>query len=215
MTCVLFSALTLPILMLSACALDDMGGANWDENAESIRLHVVEDPSAPPERPPTQQLILGGEDGSDGETRRTGVLVYYRWRIDGRTDSFEIMPPIEWPSPLTVGSDQSVVLDLGTTIPPALVEMRLYGELGPDGIPTDVPVILSCSNLEARSDGCDTRRPINGDIAANWELVVPLPADAGYYYLATSVVWVDTSENAPKTEGSGHAASWIFALRRL
>ena len=155
MTSASLFALTLLIIILSACASDDMD--DWSESVEPTELHVVENPSAPPEYPPTQHVILTRDDKSNRSVRYAGVMVYYHWTINGQPDSFEILPPIEWPSTLTLKSNHTLVLDLGTAITPALVQLRLYRELGSDGIPTGVPVLLSCSNLEARSEQCELR----------------------------------------------------------
>ena len=206
--------LTLLMLVFPACGEDKVVVRDRDEG-RPVELYIVESPSPPPERPPTQRIVLEGENESDEIQRYVGVLVYYRWTSNGQRQSFETPPPIGWPPALTVTNMQTVILDLGTAITPALVEVRIYRELGSNGIPMGEPILLSCNTLRARSDQCDLGLPLDRDHGANWQLVVPFPTDAGYYYLATSVIWVDTSDNAPKTEGTGHAASWIFVVRRM
>ena len=181
------------------------------DSSEWTEFHVVEDPSLPPKRPPTSRLVLEGQ-GRDGQ--QTGVLVSHYWTVDGKTSSFEMPAPVTWPPATEARSDQAVLLDLGTPITPALVDVQWYRDLDLDGVPTGEAIVLSCTVFTASSDDCDLGVPLDKRRDLNWQLVIPLPSHPGDYFIGVSVLWWDTSAS-PEDFGLPYLASWVFFVTRI
>lgn len=163
----------------------------------------------PPATPPGATLIIGQSQGS--ALRQTGILVHYDWAFNGQPRSFD-KRPVSWPAPLPASAGQAVI-DLGTTIMPQIVEIRVYTQLGSDGIPRGTLSLLRCDPSQGSRSNCRFTRaqpPDRGD----WQVAFSIPAEPGTRYLAASAIWPVPAELAKGNAASRHAftAAWIFAL---
>ncbi len=180
---------------------------------DSSRFLAVKNPAHPPDRPPTARLLLQA-DGGNKVGEQQGLVIHYHWLIDEKVRSFELSPPISWPTGLVATSHHTVILNLGTSIAPARIETWLYRTLGPDGIPEGEPTLLICDLYTELQDNCDLGLPTKRDREDQWELTMPQIAEYGDYYIAVRARWRDFLSNTPEGLGFTYAAAWGFVVKK-
>lgn len=174
---------------------------------------------APPKRPPEAALLLNSGASREPSARQLGVPVYHNWWINGKREAYEMEPPISWPEPLAANAADEVVIDLGTRVMPQTVEVRLYGEVGPGGIPAGDPTeLLTCQPTlgDSSSGPCAMSRRTNpGD--EDRQFVLPTSSWEGKRFMAVWVAWPALPETYANSGGPPvvYSAAWLFSLEAV
>lgn len=163
---------------------------------------------SPPEQPPNVFLLVDRGVGS-----QPGTLVHYTWETPGKAPTYEAGPTIVWLSPLAMTSNE-VVLNIDTAVMPQVVQIRVYRQLGQNGVPDGQPMLLECQVEQARSQGCilNQRKVADHDI---WQVQFAVPDGGNIHYIAVSSVWPVPHAVAAKsvTGQAAWNAAWIFSVR--
>ena len=189
-----------------------------------VAAHDLPPLPQPPKRPPETRLIAETSEASSSDGESLGALAFYRWLIDGEEVQQEPKLPFEWPAALVISQGHILVIDLGTSIAPAEIELGLFRELETDGSPAvdDAFREFSC---DTTNNGYEVNRHMETnpvlDDGEHWQLLAPALDEPGPYYLIIRANWADpeVDSNDPVARmrakfDSPYLAGWALTAQR-
>lgn len=170
------------VLLIVSCGGEQGDGTSWQYQ----ELMVVKDP---PAEPPILVLLplwsnrhfMGNENPP---LEQTGKLLAYDWHIDGELVSTGEPWSVQWPPAIGV-PEGPVAIDLGTTIEPVRIEVRLFGGVDSFGVP-----VRSMSRAVCEKGGATGAcRLHGGERDGNWFLSFSPPAFTGTVFVSVWASW--------------------------
>jgi hypothetical protein len=165
----------------------------------------------PPDRAPESVLRSAQPSAGHRDWAQQGILVMEHWVVAGSPIVREIELPLVWPAPLPI-TGHDIVIDLGTSRMPAIVEMRTFQAVDADGLPA-IPapsVMCDAPNVESAAP-CRIARPENG---APWTVGMNLPSGTGTRFISMKADWV-VAPGSPLRQAVNWTtfdAGWLFAV---
>jgi hypothetical protein len=176
------------------------------QSSDDLEWILLEEP--PPDVPVPMVMTSPARDAGSGRGQ-SGAQVMVHWQVNGQDVSQELTLPIQWPAPVAL-DDQPLVIDLGTSVAPVLVETRVFLAVDANGLPSPEASAIWCSYLDPTAV-CRITRESERD---TWRVNLELPAEPGTYYVSMRGEWRIPSESAliGAMEWDMFDAGWIFTV---
>lgn len=164
----------------------------------------------PPRLVPIPTLHAGEPVGDQAVETQRGVPVLIYWVEDGVPQELEPDPPFRWPTPLAIQNDR-VSIDLGTSVKPGPVEVRLFRAVSDEGLPLEPAPSKWCYE-ESSDSGCTLTQK---ESESTWWVIVLLEPPAGTYFLSLRGTWLVPRDSPARalTGWPTFDVGWLFAAK--
>jgi hypothetical protein len=166
---------------------------------------------APPESSPTLFLILERDSTSVNDLH--GTLVYAEWgNNDETTVDRTSESEVEWPEAVRIESLEDLWFAFRNVARPDALELRVYLEVGADGIPTVDPVYICVLFWQPPNhETCRLHEDQESESGTTWKAAVPVDLKGNLYMtLWASWPYIPTTNLAVESVEKKSAA-WIIA----
>ena len=204
------------VLLLVAVISGACAGEPSYRPPDNVAFYEITDQTAPPSEPPETMLTVRRSSTSGWQPWQSGTLMYYTWPISGGVKTFEVTPPFQWPEPIIVESGEDVIVDLGASATPFLLEVRVFDSVDLTGKPLGDPTLFVCEpQMKPQDDDC--RLVLLGRESAdhNWRIVIPAQGSRSNAYISVWVKWLDISFVETRGVSGPFIAAWGFSLRNI